>query len=148
MAPNSPHYQFDPSSIGWLHRKVALQRQGRESGVFVTAADLKRIAEADPSVFTDPVFQEQIRLALEDRLPTRTGRLPADPVLWFRTLMADILIEDLAEEIRAERRAGGRKRLRGDWEPRVEAAEKISADLCMHMTGRSLLNRISAQKRG
>lgn len=137
MSPDSPHYQFDPESIGWLHRKVKKED-------FVTPADLARIGNADRSAFADPVFQEQVLLVLEGRLPTRRGRPPEDSMMWWKTVMADVLIEERAAEIRAERNGAHD---RGSLEPRVQAAQEVALNLRMNMSAEALLNRISALKK-
>lgn len=64
MSPDSPHYQFDPESLGWLHRKVKEED-------YITPADLARIGQADRSAFTDPVYQQA---SPRDEWPF-TGRL-------------------------------------------------------------------------
>lgn len=137
MSPDSPHYQFDPDSVGWLHRKV-------KNKDFVTLIDLARIGNADRSAFADLIYQEQVLLALEGRLPTRRGRPPEDPMMWWKTVMADVLVEDRAAEIRAERNGAHD---RGSLEPRQQAAEEIAHGLRMNMSGETLINRISALKK-
>jgi len=137
MSPDSPHYQFDPNSVGWLHRKV-------EKEDFVTPADLARIGNTDRSAFADPVYQEQVLLALDGRLPTRRGRPTEDPMMWWKTVMADVLIEERAAEIRAERNGAHD---RGSLEPRVQAAQEVALNLRMNMSAEALLNRISALKK-
>jgi hypothetical protein len=137
MSPDSPHYQFDPDSLGWLHRKVKEED-------YVTPADLARIGQADRSAFADPVYQEQVLLTLEGRLPTRLGRPPEDPMMWWKTVMADVLVEDRAAEIRAERNGSHD---RGSLEPRVQAAQEVALNLRMNMSAEALLNRISALKK-
>lgn len=89
MSPDSPHYQFDPDSVGRLHRKV-------EKEDFVTPANLAQIGNADRGAFADPVYQEQVLLVLEGRLPARRGRPPEDLMMWWKTVMADVLIEECA----------------------------------------------------
>jgi hypothetical protein len=137
MSPDSPHYQFDPDSVGWLHRKV-------EKEDFVTPADLARIGNTDRSAFADPIYQEQVLLALQGTLPTRPGRPPEDPMMWWKTVVADVLVEDRAAEIRAERKGVHH---RGELEPRIQAAQEVALNLRMNMSPGSLLNRISGLKK-
>lgn len=137
MHPNSPDYQFAPESIGWLHRKV-------RKGEAITAANLARIRQADAAAFADPVFQEMTLLALEQRLPVRSGRPPEDPVVFWKTFGATCMIKDRAAEIRAERKARGKRLGAPEIEPRIQAANEIARLLQMPISGASLLNRISA----
>ena len=53
MNPNSPHYQFDPNSIGWLHRRHKAKDK-------ILKEDIVRLLEANPENATDPVLQRYL----------------------------------------------------------------------------------------
>ncbi|WP_084690886.1 DNA methyltransferase [Sphingomonas sp. SRS2] len=71
----SPHFQFDPSSIGWLHRR---NRNGEE----VTASDLHRLLIADPTNGADPVMHGYL-------LDVCTGGLTVKPVAMIADAIRD-----------------------------------------------------------
>ena len=134
--PHSPHYQFDPSSPGWLRRK-------HEKSEPILAEEVIRIAEADPANFADSLVQHyMLRVAKRELMPRR-GRKPGGVARAIKLTIADVMIEDRAAEIKDERRRNGRKHVRGDLEPCRQAAAEISALLGFNMTGPALLNAIS-----
>jgi len=65
--PNSPHYQFDPSSVGWLHRRAKEDSQ-------VLNADIVRIIEANPALVPDEILREHIVRGLQKKLKAKRGR--------------------------------------------------------------------------
>jgi len=134
ISPASADYLFDRDSIGSLHRRLEKSKTDKKADP-VTAADLARIGNADRSAFADPIFQEQVLLSLEGRLPTRRGSPPQDPVVGWKITIADVLIEDRAAEIRAERKTSG---MRGEREPRIQAAEEVARGLRLHMSAEAL----------
>ena len=69
MNPNSPHYQFDPNNIGWLHRRQA-------AGEEIHKDDIIRLLEADPGNANDPLLQDFLLSALTGKLNGKQGRPP------------------------------------------------------------------------
>lgn len=138
MNPNSPHYLFDPESIGWLHRKHKKKEP-------IYKEDIIRLLTVDPSNAADTVLQQYLLPALTDRLNRPRGRPKHDPRYLVRLTMADILIEDRAKEIAVERRRA-RTGEKGRKEPRLQAAEEVARFLNLSIGGRALLNAISAHK--
>jgi hypothetical protein len=136
--PNSPHYLFDPSSLGWLHR-----RHGNKDEI--TAADLTRILKADPTTGSDPVMAYYIIEHLEGRLKAKRGRKSLSSARLGKIIIASVLVPMWTEEIKAERRGKDRLHLRSQKDPAVQAAEEVGRYLGIP-GGRSLLNAISAQK--
>jgi len=139
MDPDSIFYRFHPESIGWLHRR-------HEHGDEITEADLKRIFEADPAAWLDPLMQDYVKRALTEKLPRKKGRKPMSAAQRLRIFMAAFDIDERTAEIREERRSGKVKRLRGDLEPCVQAADDVGPQWGLP-GGRSLLNQISALKK-
>lgn len=138
MHPNSPFYLFDPSSIGWLHRR-------HEKGELILPEDVVRLAEADSRNFEDPVFQGYLLAALKGELRRRRGRRPHGAGFELRLRVATEWLSVRAAEIRAERKRDGYHSHRPDVDPGEEAANEIGNDLFLPR-GRSLLNAISSLK--
>lgn len=65
--PKSPHYQFDPASVGWLHRRA-------EQGDQIFNADLVRIIEENPGLVPDKTVRELVLRGLQNDLKAKRGR--------------------------------------------------------------------------
>jgi len=139
MDPNSPYYLFDPRSIAWLHRR-------HERGEDVEPADLRRLLEADPANGSDPIMIHYLLKHLDGRLARKRGRKSLEPSRTSKLMIADVLIEERAAEIKAERKGRNREQLRAELEPSVQAAEEIGEWLGLPR-GRALLNLISTRKK-
>jgi hypothetical protein len=74
----------------------------------ISRKDIQRLARSDDH-FADPFFRQYLRLVLNEKLKAPKGRKP-DALRSFKLVMADVLIEDRAAEIRVPRRTAGRKR--------------------------------------
>ena len=136
MNPESPFYWFDERSPGWLVTRERLQ------GLPVRPADVNRILDVNPEAATDPVMRRYLaRLAAGDLRP-RKGRPRARRLI--RILAADILVDERAREIWAERKANS-TRARDDLTPKQQAAEELAR--AWKSSGLSLLNAISAQRK-
>ncbi|WP_157082596.1 hypothetical protein [Sphingomonas asaccharolytica] len=143
--PHSLHYQFDPNSPGWLHRKHEKNKRRRkgEKEDPIRASEVLRVIESDPAAFLDPIVQHYATLALKRKLKSSRGRKRGGVSRAIKLAIADVMIEDRAAEIRAERKRSGQKHVRGDLEPCRQAAEEVSRFLSFNMTGPALLNAIS-----
>lgn len=139
MDPNSPHYLFDPDSIGWLHRR---DERGEEVG----PADLRRLLQADAANGADPIMVQYLLAHLDGGLARKPGRRSLEPSRANKLMIAEFAIEERAEEIKAERKGIDRNQLRAELEPSVQAAEEIGEWLGLPK-GRTLLNLISARKK-
>ena len=133
-----PHQMFIPIHLPWLYRR-------REQGLDVTAADLDSIEQHQPDAANDPLFAHCRALAAAGKLHRRRGRKPMTRggrgMLWA----AFFAIEEQKARIWAERRTGGRVRMRGEESPVHEAAELVARRFRFG-SGRSLLNRVSRER--
>jgi hypothetical protein len=136
MHPGSPYFDWTPASVGWLHRK-------HRDGTPVFNEEVIGILGADISAAADPVMQRYILPAMKGELPASRGRRPGGVVRAIKLLIAKVLIEDRAAEIKAERRLSGQKHRRGDLEPGRQAAGEVARFLGFHITEAALLNAIS-----
>lgn len=71
MDPESPYHHFDPSSIGWLHRRHA-------AGDTIRKEDIIRLLDADPSNADDPLLQDYLLPALRGELNGKRGDVRAN----------------------------------------------------------------------
>jgi hypothetical protein len=81
--------------------------------------------------------------AMKGKLNLQRGHKAGGAQRVTKLIIADVLIEDRAAEIRDERKRSGRKHVRGDLEPRRQAAEEVSRYFRFNITGPALLNAIS-----
>lgn len=130
MHPSSPHYQFHPDSIGWLHRK-------HKQGGVILQEDVARILDADPDSYDDPTMRTYMFRLARGELKPRRGRPSRSAEELFCIGVAAQLLNEVTEEIREERRAAGIKGGRTVLEPCVEAANRLSDELWLPR-GRSL----------
>ena len=135
----SPYDMLDASSLHGLHLKRRLKMP-------LKAADLVAVIRANPNAIPNEETRDLILEILDGKLGPKRGR-PKKPFGYQGQLMlADIVIEERAQEIREVRklRPDGERHIKGELEPVVMAANEIA--LGFSMTGRALLNAISAQK--
>lgn len=64
---SSPFYWYDPSSVGWLHRR-------KRDGLEILNDDLVRILETDAELVPDPLFRDLLVEGLKGRLRAKRGR--------------------------------------------------------------------------
>ena len=135
----SPYDMLDASSLHGLHLKRRLKMP-------LKAADLVAVIRANPNAIPNEETRDLILEILDGKLGPKRGR-PKKPFGYQgKLLLADIVIEERAQEIREVRklRPDGERHIKGELEPVVMAANEIA--LGLSMTGRALLNAISAQK--
>jgi hypothetical protein len=138
MNSKSPHYQFDPDSIGWLHRRHNNDEE-------VRPGDLERLLTADPAYGADPVMNSYLLEHLGGRLKLRRGPKPRGVFFNARLMVAEDVIKERAAQIKAECKGIDRNSQRSQLEPCVEAANQVGPWLGLP-GGRALLNLISALK--
>jgi hypothetical protein len=110
--PNSPHHQFDPSSVGWLHRRA-------KNGENITNPDLIRVIQASPNLIPDKLLRDYIINALIKPLNATPGPKPRFPLRLKNYVILE-MYEDLVPRLqkRAERRKrNGYKKGRADYAP-------------------------------
>ena len=108
--PNSPHYQFDPASVGWLHRRA---KQGDQ----ILNADLVRIIAENPDLVPDETVRDYVIRGLQNDLKAKRGRKSKPYHLRERYIIAtyEHLLPWLQARMARERQ--GRRKARGDLGP-------------------------------
>lgn len=139
MHPESPDYQFDPSSIGWLHRRHA-------AGEVICKDDIIRLLEADPDNAHDPLLQDYLVPALKGELNGKRGRPAMTPLKLLRYQAARSLYDERLVQFQRERDDGTRVREPYEEEPSVQVAQEVANEFFLGCTGRGFLNRISLMK--
>lgn len=140
MHPESPYYPFDPSSIGWLHRRHA-------AGEVIRKDDIIRLLEANPDNADDPLLQDYLVPALKGELNGTPGRPAMTPVKLLRYQAAWSLYEERLAQFQRERDDGSRVRKPYEEEPSVQVAQAVADEFFLGCTGRGFLNRISVMKK-
>jgi hypothetical protein len=135
----SPYDVLDASSLHGLHLKKRLK-------VPLKAQDLVPVIRANPEMIPDDATRDLVLEILEGELGAKRGRPKKSIGHQGKLMLADMVIEERAQEIRKSRklRPDGEKHIKGELEPVVVAADEIAPGFSM--TGRALLNAISAQK--
>ena len=135
----SPYDMLDASSLHGLHLKKQLN-------VPLKAQDLVPVIRANPEMIPDEATRDLVLELLEGMLGAKRGRPKKSLGHQAKLILADMIIEDRALEIREERklRPDSEKHIPGELEPVVMAADEIAP--VFSITGRALLNAISAQK--
>lgn len=135
---DSLHYRYDPSSIGWLHRRA-------EDGEEILNSDVARIVEADPALVPDPVLRHYVLRGLAGELKARRGRKRGTARM-LRDLYIVALYDDLLPRLqaRAERRKKkGIRKGRADYSP-AEHAQALIAKRVGMATPEGVRNLISS----
>lgn len=140
MYPESPYYLFDPSSIGWLHRRHA-------AGEVIRKDDIIRLLEADPDNASDPLLQNYLVPALKGELNGKRGRPPRTFGRKLKLWLASHEYQERLAVYRAGRRGRSNRRNRSDLEPSVVIAGEVAREFRLGCTGRGFLNEISRMKK-
>lgn len=135
----SPYDVLDASSLHGMHLKKQLTMP-------LKVKDLAPVIRANPEMIPDEPTRELVMEILEGKLGAKRGRPNKSIGHQGMLVWANIEIEDRALEIREERklRPDGEKHIPGELEPVVMAADEVAT--VFSITGRALLNAISAQK--
>lgn len=133
MNPNSPDYHFDPTSIGWLHRRHA-------TGEEVRKEDIIRLLEADPNNANDPLLQDFLLPALAGKLNGKRGRPPTSPERLLRYQAAISYYEEGLPKFQRELKDGTRVRKKYDLEPSVQFAQMVADEFRLGCSGHAFLN--------
>ena len=130
---------LDASSLHGMHLKKQLKMP-------LKVSDLAPVIRAHPEVIPDEATRALFLQILEGELGAKRGRPNKSIGHQGMLVWANIEIEDRALEIREERklRPDGEKHIPGELEPVVMAADEVAK--VFSITGRALLNAISAQK--
>lgn len=130
---------LDASSLSGLHQKKLLEMP-------LKIQDLVPVMRANPEIIPDEATRVLFLEILEGKLGPKRGRPNKSIGHQGMLIWANIEIEDRALEIREERklRPDGEKHILGELEPVVMAADEVAT--VFSITGRALLNAISAQK--
>jgi hypothetical protein len=134
---NSPYYEHDASSAGWLHRRA---RNGAE----ILNSDLVRIINANPELIPDAVCRELVKKGLQNQLKARRGRKRAqlrDLKELYIITRYDELLAELQKEA-GDRAGRGHKKSRGDLAPAEKACAVIGDE--MGMEWESVRNLVSS----
>ncbi len=121
---NSPFYWYDPSSVGWLHRR-------KKDGLEILNEDLARIVEANVNLVPDPLLRELLVEGLRGKLHAKRGRKRL-PSRVARDLYIVSLYDDLLPRLQAragKRSAAGEKK----WAVNLAPAEKAYAIIGRYM---------------
>lgn len=121
---NSPFYWYDPSSVGWLHRR-------KKDGLEILNEDLARIVEANVNLVPDPLLREVLVEGLRGKLHAKRGRKRL-PSRVARDLYIVSLYDDLLPRLQAragKRSAAGEKK----WAVNLAPAEKAYAIIGRYM---------------
>lgn len=135
---DSAYYLYDPTSIGWLHRKA-------EIGDEILNSDVIRIVEANPASIPDTVLRDYIVRGLAGELRARRGRKRGS-ARTLRDLYVVALYDDLLPRLqaRAERRKRkGIRKVRADYSP-AEHAQALIAKRVGMATPEGVRNLISS----
>lgn len=135
----SPYDIRDASSLHGLHLKKQLKMP-------LKVQDLAPVIRANPEIVPDEATRVLFLEILEGKLGPKRGRPKKTFGYQGKLFLANMVIEERAQEIREMRksRPDGEKHIKGELEPVVMAADEIAPGFSM--TGRALLNAISAQK--
>lgn len=139
MHPDSPHYQFDPTSIGWLHRQ---DRRGDQ----IRSDDIMRLLKADSSNAADTVMQKYLLPALEGKLNGKRGRSANPPAKGLRFQAAARTYVELLAEFKRQRKAGERPRKPYEREPSIQMAEQVIEEFHLGLTPHAFFNQFSKLK--
>lgn len=135
--PNSPHFQFDPSSVGWVHRRA-------QNGEQILNADLIRIIEANPELIPDDTLRGLVVRGLKKPLPAKRGRkrkFERELKELYIVATYEHLLPRLRERMKRER--GGKRKVRGTSGP-AELLCELIADR-YEMEPESVRNLISSR---
>jgi hypothetical protein len=135
----SPYDVLDAASLHGMHLKKQLK-------IPLKVTDLAPVIRANPEMIPDEATRELVLEILEGKIGAKRGRPSKTIGHQGMLIWANIEIEDRALEIREERklRPDGEKHIPGELEPVVMAADEVAT--VFSITGRALLNAISAQK--
>lgn len=136
---NSPFYRYDPSSVGWLHRR-------KKDGLEILNEDLVRILEANADLVADPALRDLLIEGLRGRLRAKRGaKRTSRRILHELHVVAlyDYLLPRLQARYDRNKQRGVRTG-RGDYSP-AELACKLIGDR-MDMEWESVRNLVSLQK--
>lgn len=136
-AENSPFATLNPASLSGLKLR---HHYGQKLG----PEDLVPVIEANSELAPNQEFGELMLAILRNETGPGRGRHSLAINDKVRLVCADMYIEERSQEIAAERRSrpSGAKRIQGELEPGVIAAEEISGRLG-YGNPRSLINAIS-----
>lgn len=135
--PNSPHFQFDPSSVGWVHRRA-------KDGKQILNADLIRIIQANPDLVPDDTLRDHVLRALKKPLPAKRGKKRKSRQE-LKELYIVATYEDLLPRLRErmKRERGGKRKIRGTSGPAEWLCERIGKRF--KMEPESVRNLISSR---
>ena len=136
---SSPFYWYDPSSVGWLHRR-------KRDGLEILNDDLVRILETDAELVPDPLFRDLLVEGLKGRLRAKRGRKKT-PLGKLRELYIVAQYDYLLPRLQARHdrnKQRGIRTTRGDYSP-AELACKLIGNR-MSMEWESVRNLVSLQK--
>ena len=140
MNPNSPDYQFDPNSIGWLHRRHNAKDK-------ILKEDIVRLLEANPDNVSDPVLQRYLLPALKGELKGNRGRPRSSFGRIARYWVAWTIYMERLADFHQELLDGTRARKKYDVEPSIQVADEVAKEFGLRCSGRAFLTRISLMKK-
>ena len=135
--PNSPHFQFDPSSVGWLQRRA-------QNGVQILNTDLIRILEANPQLVPDVLVRGLVVRGLKNELKSKRGRKRTTVRMLKEAYIAASYEHRLAwlQARAAKRKAKGIRKLPVEHAPAELACELTGREF--HMAPESVRNLVSS----
>jgi hypothetical protein len=130
----------------WDRTQPGNLRARLDRGQAIGPDDLIEVLKNSEASVPDPLLCELLLRALRGDLRAGRGR-PRSKLSLSQCLVADVLREMEAEDVRREIAAGELQRSRGELEPKVIAADRVARRFG-NITGRHLSNQISAMKKG
>lgn len=88
ISKDSPHYEWDRESPGWLYRRA-------QSGEDILPEDVARVLECNPALLPDDIVRDLAVRGLRCELKGTRGRKPMNPIIIWRIMAR---YEDLVEE--------------------------------------------------
>lgn len=137
MNPNSPHFLFDPTSPGWLKRKL-------RNGEYVSPADVARVIELNPGCERDPAIREHNIRCLNGDVRKPRGRRRLSAGRLARIYVAGVLVQEQIVEWRQG--IGGDLPRKGRGQKSFSEAAYDKFGLALGLSGPALANALSSLK--
>jgi len=142
MNENSPFFLFNPESRGSLFYKF-------DNEMHIEKADIDLVLEKDSKAAQDPRMLPILIASHKGLFKSKLGRpKQKDSFLHKgRVFWAGEDVHERATAIREERKGLSKLETKALKDPMEQAADEIAAEYSFHISGRSLINEISSQKK-
>lgn len=141
MDESSPFFLFDPECRGSLFYKF-------DNKLRIEKADIDLVLKKDDKAAQDPRMLPILIASHKGLLKSKRGRPNHKDSFSYkgRVFWAGEDVQARAREIREERKGLSNLETKALKDPMEQAADEIAAKYNFHISGRSLINRISSQK--